>query len=71
MQNAGLQPDRDAVRLIADRVEGNLLAAQQEVEKLRLLHGEGPISAEDVDAAVADSSLPLAAGLDPVHANEL
>jgi DNA polymerase-3 subunit delta len=56
MQSAGLQPDRDAVRLIADRVEGNLLAAQQEIEKLRLLHGEGPISAEAVDAAVADSS---------------
>ena len=56
MKNAGLQPDRDAVQLIADRVEGNLLAAQQEIEKLRLLHGEGPISALDVDAAVADSS---------------
>ena len=56
MQHAGMQPDRDAVRLIADRVEGNLLAAQQEIEKLRLLHGEGAVSAEDVDAAVADSS---------------
>lgn len=56
MQSAGMQPDRDAVRLIADRVEGNLLAAQQEVEKLRLLHGEGTICAEDVDQAVADSS---------------
>jgi DNA polymerase-3 subunit delta len=56
MNNAGLQPDRDAVRLIADRVEGNLLAAQQEIEKLRLLHGEGPISAVDAESAVADSS---------------
>ena len=56
MKSAGLQPQRDAVRLIADRVEGNLLAAQQEIEKLRLLHGEGPISALEVDAAVADSS---------------
>jgi len=56
MKNAGLQPDRDAVQLIADRVEGNLLAAQQEIEKLRLLHGEGPICAADVDAAVVDSS---------------
>ena len=56
MNGAGLQPDRDAVRLIADRVEGNLLAAQQEIEKLRLLHGEGPISVTDVEAAVADSS---------------
>ncbi len=27
MRRAGLQPDRDAVTLIADRVEGNLLAA--------------------------------------------
>lgn len=56
MQRVGLRPDRDAVRLIADRVEGNLLAAQQEIEKLRLLHGEGPISLAEVDAAVADSS---------------
>lgn len=56
MRRAGLKPDRDAVRLLADRVEGNLLAAQQEIEKLRLLHGEGPVNAEDVDAAVADSS---------------
>lgn len=56
MRRVGLQPERDAVRLIADRVEGNLLAAQQEIEKLRLLHGEGPVSAADADAAVADSS---------------
>lgn len=56
MRAVGLQPDRDAVRLIADRVEGNLLAAQQEIEKLRLLNGAGAISAADVDAAVADSS---------------
>jgi len=56
MKRLGLQPERDAVRLIADRVEGNLLAAQQEIEKLRLLHGEGPVTLEDADAAVADSS---------------
>jgi len=56
MRSKGLQPERDAVRLIANRVEGNLLAAQQEIEKLRLLHGEGPLTAIDADAAVADSS---------------
>lgn len=56
MKTVGLQPDRDAVRMVADRVEGNLLAAQQEIEKLRLLHGAGPISAGDVGQAVADSS---------------
>jgi DNA polymerase-3 subunit delta len=56
MRAAGLQPDRAAAGMIADRVEGNLLAASQEIEKLRLLLGEGPISAEDVAHAVADSS---------------
>ena len=56
MRSAGLQPDRDAVTLIADRVEGNLLAAGQEIEKLRLLLGEGSVSAENVSDAVANSS---------------
>ncbi|MCG8370785.1 MAG: DNA polymerase III subunit delta [Proteobacteria bacterium] len=56
MLRAGLQPDRDAVTMIADRVEGNLLAAGQEVEKLRLLLGEGVVTADDVASAVADSS---------------
>lgn len=56
MQALGLQPDREAVRMIADRVEGNLLAAQQEIEKLRLLHNAGPIDAAAVEQAVADSS---------------
>ncbi len=56
MKNLGLQPDREAARMIADRVEGNLLAAQQEIEKLRLLLGEGPVTADDVNKAVVDSS---------------
>ena len=56
MRRAGLQPDRDAVAMIADRVEGNLLAAGQEIEKLRLLHGEGAVTADDVSSAVANSS---------------
>lgn len=53
---AGLQPDRDAVNLLVDRVEGNLLAAHQEIEKLRLSLGTGQVSAADVENAVADSS---------------
>jgi DNA polymerase-3 subunit delta len=56
MRAQGLQPDRAAAQLIAERVEGNLLAASQEIEKLRLLLGEGPVTAEDVTNAVADSS---------------
>ena len=56
MRQAGLQPDREAVTMIADRVEGNLLAAGQEIEKLRLLLGEGKVTARDVNDAVANSS---------------
>ncbi|MGI9237737.1 MAG: DNA polymerase III subunit delta [Woeseiaceae bacterium] len=56
MRRAGLRPEPDAVALVADRVEGNLLAAGQEIEKLRLLLGEGPVSVQDVSNAVANSS---------------
>jgi DNA polymerase-3 subunit delta len=56
MRQSGLQPERDAVALIADRVEGNLLAASQEIEKLRLLLGEGKVTVADVTNAVARSS---------------
>jgi len=56
MRQAGLEPDREAVTLIADRVEGNLLAAGQEIEKLRLILGAGKVTAEDVSEAVASSS---------------
>jgi len=36
----------------ADRVEGNLLAAHQEIQKLALLHPQGELSFDDVEAAV-------------------
>ncbi len=56
LRQSGLEADRGAVRMIAERVEGNLLAAHQEVEKLRLILGEGSVTADDVSKAVADSS---------------
>ncbi|HZD53613.1 MAG TPA: DNA polymerase III subunit delta [Woeseiaceae bacterium] len=56
MRRGGLLPDREAVAMIAERVEGNLLAAHQEVEKLGLLLGEGRVTGADVERAVADSS---------------
>jgi DNA polymerase-3 subunit delta len=56
MRRAGLVPDRDAVQLLVDRVEGNLLAAQQEIDKLSLCIGSGKISAADIENSVADSS---------------
>jgi DNA polymerase-3 subunit delta len=42
--------------LLAERVEGNLLAAHQEVEKLALLLPPGPVTADTVIDAVADSA---------------
>ena len=33
MKTAGLTADNDAVTLLAERLEGNLLAASQEIEK--------------------------------------
>ena len=56
MQLKGCSIDSDAAQLLADRVEGNLLAAAQELEKLVLLHGEGNINIEMVEDAVANSS---------------
>ncbi|HGX91901.1 MAG TPA: DNA polymerase III subunit delta [Candidatus Tenderia sp.] len=56
MKQKGLQPSQDAVSLLVERVEGNLLACAQEIEKLVLLHGTGAIDVEQVAASVADSS---------------
>jgi DNA polymerase-3 subunit delta len=51
-----LQADQAAAALLAERVEGNLLAAHQEVEKLALLLPPGPITTEVVLDAVANSA---------------
>jgi DNA polymerase-3 subunit delta len=56
MRAAGLQPDNDAVRYLTERVEGNLLAAVQEIGKLALLFGNRPLSADNIMSVVADSS---------------
>ena len=42
----------DALAFIADHVEGNLLAAHQEILKLGLLHGEGALTLEQIQDAV-------------------
>ncbi len=55
-RRAGLEPTPAALQLLADRVEGNLLAAQQEIDKLALLVPAGALDAEQVLGAVADSA---------------
>jgi len=47
-------PGQQALAFFADRVEGNLLAAHQELQKLALLHPKGELSFEQIEAAVLD-----------------
>ena len=56
MKARGMLPEAAAARALADRVEGNLLAAAQEVDKLALIHGSGPVSVNDIEELVTDSS---------------
>ncbi len=48
--------DRSGLAILAARVEGNLLAAAQEVEKLHILYGPSRISDDKIRMAVADSA---------------
>lgn len=52
----GLQPGPGVAELLAERAEGNLLAAVQEIEKLRLLREPGPLAVEDLLGNLADSA---------------
>ncbi len=56
MNMLGIEPTAEAVDLLADRIEGNLLAAEQAVEKLFLLNGAGPVDEDAIRDLVADSS---------------
>ncbi len=56
MRAAGLVPEPGVAQMLAEQTEGNLLAARQEIEKLRLLHGEGPITQEQLSRAISDSA---------------
>jgi len=52
LKDQGQSADRDALEFIADRVEGNLLAAHQEIQKLGLLYPQGALNAEEIQEAV-------------------
>ena len=43
LRERGLNPKPEAVTLVSERVEGNLLAAAQEIEKLALLSHNSPL----------------------------
>ncbi|EXJ14325.1 DNA polymerase III delta subunit [Imhoffiella purpurea] len=56
LQAARFQPASGVAALLAERSEGNLLAAVQEIEKLRLLHEPGPLTLDDLLGNLADSA---------------
>jgi DNA polymerase-3 subunit delta len=56
LRSRGLSADRDAVQRLAERVEGNLLAAAQEIDKLVLLSDGGVIDVARMQALVADAA---------------
>jgi len=51
-----MQASSEALRLLSERIEGNLLAADQELEKLLLLYGPGTVNLDQVQSAVTDSA---------------
>lgn len=54
LKRQGQAADSDTLEFLADRCEGNLLAAFQEIQKLALLFPVGPLSFEQVQGAVMD-----------------
>ena len=56
LQQRGVTLDDAAAELIADRVEGNLLAAQQEIERIALLQPGARLDAAAVAELVADNA---------------
>lgn len=70
LRSRGFSPDRDAIAFLAERVEGNLLAAAQEIDKLALLLHDAtapapargpaargrPLDAATLQSLVADAS---------------
>ena len=56
MERRGLKAETAGIKILASRIEGNLLAAAQEIEKLYVLYGAGHLSQQQIIEVVADSS---------------
>lgn len=56
LRSQGMNADDQAVQILCQRIEGNLLAAAQEIDKLSLLSEGKDLDAQTVARAVADSS---------------
>ncbi|MDB4470881.1 DNA polymerase III subunit delta [Deltaproteobacteria bacterium] len=56
LTQAGLTADQEVINLLAARNEGNLLAAAQEIEKLKLFSQSGSLDINTVNSVVADNA---------------
>lgn len=56
MRSAGLSAEPEAIDILCAKIEGNLLAAVQEIEKLKLLSDNKIIDAATMASAVTDSA---------------
>ncbi|MBL1433186.1 MAG: DNA polymerase III subunit delta [Gammaproteobacteria bacterium] len=56
LRQQGLNAEEEAIRLLANYVEGNLLAAVQEIDKLKLAQSGERITAELIEASISDNA---------------
>lgn len=56
LRNDGYEATQDALALLSERIEGNMLAASQEIEKLKLLANGQQIDVDTVREVVSDSA---------------
>ncbi|HET8897394.1 MAG TPA: DNA polymerase III subunit delta [Rhodanobacteraceae bacterium] len=56
LASRGINADSEAVALLIERTEGNLLAAAQEIDKLVMLHQGGQLDAATLGGLIADSA---------------
>jgi len=56
IRKSGMTASRETIQVLVDKVEGNLLAAVQEIERIRLISGQGNIEPSQVLEEVSDSS---------------
>ncbi len=56
LKQHGLQADREAIQMLVDCTEGNLLATRQEIQKLALQLDGGTVTAEQLREVLADQT---------------
>lgn len=56
LRQAGFNTDLAGAKLIADHAAGNLLAASQQIEKMKLIFGSGALTNDQIMATITDNS---------------